>query len=187
MVLLIQSNYVVGTAADGYAGDDAWIEAPDDFDISWMTEYRLVDGEIIIPPPPPINEAQRTASLWQAAHDYEYAAISGSAIGLLALGVIQQTPKCIAVQAWLKSIWVEYYTRMANGSTNYDFSFAGGIPYSIPELIAEVEPTIEADVSENSTATDAVENPANIAADITEAAEASEASDSVEDSTTPTA
>jgi hypothetical protein len=84
------------------------------------------------------KEAQRIASLWQAAHDYEFAQVSGSAIGLLAMGVMQGKPKCIAVQDWIKTIWTEYYTRKAGASTDTDYSFAGPVPYSVPELMAEL-------------------------------------------------
>lgn len=83
-------------------------------------------------------EADRIASLWQSAHDYEYAQVSGSAIGLLAMGVMQGKPKCIAVQNWIKGIWTEYYIRKAGTSTNYDFSAMGACPYSVPELMAEL-------------------------------------------------
>ncbi len=84
-----------------------------------------------------INE-ERTAKLWQAAHDFEYAAVSGSAIGLLAIGVLQGKPKCGAVQMWLKSIWTLYYTRKASGSTDLDFTPVGACPHSVPELMAEL-------------------------------------------------
>lgn len=84
------------------------------------------------------KEAQRVASLWQAAHDYEFAQVSGSAVGMLSLGVLQAKPKCLAVQSWIASIWTEYYTRKANGSTDYSFAFAGNMPYSVPELMQEV-------------------------------------------------
>ncbi len=83
-------------------------------------------------------EASRIASLWQAAHDYEYAQVSGSAIGLLAIGVLQGLPKCIAVQNWIKGIWTEYYTRKAGTSTDTDFSIAGECPHSVPELMEEL-------------------------------------------------
>ena len=83
-------------------------------------------------------ETSRIESLWQAAHDKEYAAISGSAIGMLALGVLQSKPKCLAVQAWIASIWTEYYNRKSSGSTDTDYSFAGDMPHSVPELMAEV-------------------------------------------------
>lgn len=83
-------------------------------------------------------ESQRVASLWQAAHEYEYAQVSGSAIGLLAIGVLQSLPKCLAVQGWIKAIWTEYYTRKATGSTDADFSVAGGCPHSVPELMVEL-------------------------------------------------
>ena len=84
------------------------------------------------------QEADRIASLWQAAHDYEFAQVSGSAIGLLAIGVLQGLPKCLAVQNWIKGIWTEYYTRKAGTSTDTDFSTAGQCPYSVPEIMIEL-------------------------------------------------
>lgn len=83
-------------------------------------------------------DAQRVAALWKAAHDYEYAQISGSAIGLLTMGVIQGLPKCIAVQNWIKGIWTEYYSRKASTSSDTDYSVAGTCPHSIPELMTEL-------------------------------------------------
>lgn len=80
----------------------------------------------------------REATLWQAAHNYEFAQISGSAIGLLAMGVMTGKPKCIAVQNWIKGIWTTYYTRKATGSTDYDFSVAGLCPHTVPELMEEL-------------------------------------------------
>lgn len=84
------------------------------------------------------KEAQRIASLWQSAHDYEYAQVSGSAIGLLAMGVMQAAPKCTAVQNWIKGIWSEYYTRKVGTSTDTDYSVCGACPYTVPELMAEL-------------------------------------------------
>jgi len=83
-------------------------------------------------------ESARIESLWQAAHDKEFQAISGSAIGMLSIGVSQGKPKCVAVQSWIMSFWTEYYTRKANGSTDTDYSSFGDMPHSVPELIAEV-------------------------------------------------
>lgn len=82
--------------------------------------------------------AEVVAALWQAAHDYEYAQISGSAIGLVTMGVIQGKPKCMAVQNWINSIWVIYYARKASNSTDTDFSVAGLCPHNVPELMAEL-------------------------------------------------
>lgn len=104
------------------------------------------DGSLTIVPLDPevieqnaiAKEKSRIYALWQAAHDYEFAQISGSAIGLLAMGVMQGKPKCIAVQNWIKSIWVEYYTRKASGSFNNDFSGSGSCPYTVPELMEEL-------------------------------------------------
>lgn len=96
-------------------------------------------------PPVPIWEevkAQRISSLWQAAHDYEYLRISGMAIGLLTIGVIQQLPKSLAVAAWSANIWDTYYIRKSaiadNTQDNLDFSICGEIPYTIPELRVEI-------------------------------------------------
>jgi hypothetical protein len=80
----------------------------------------------------------RTENLWRAAHDYEFAQISGSAIGLLAIGVLQGKPKCIAVQNWIRGIWTEYYLRKSSGSSDFDFTIAGVCPYTVPELMVEL-------------------------------------------------
>ena len=85
-----------------------------------------------------LAESYRIAALWQAAHDLEYAAISGSAIGLLAMGVLQGKPKSIAVQNWIRTIWEIYYVRKANGSTDTDYSTVGVCPHSVPELMTEL-------------------------------------------------
>lgn len=89
------------------------------------------------------RKEQHIARLWQAAHTYEFAQISGVAIGVLSLGVAQGKPKALAIAAWSAGIWNNnYYPRKAlcDGITepNYDFSNCGLIPYSIPELSAEV-------------------------------------------------
>ena len=83
-------------------------------------------------------EVQRISALWQAAHDYEFAQVSGSAIGLLAMGVMQGKPKCFAVQMWIKSIWTLYYTRKAMGDSSTDFTSCGACPHSVPELMEEL-------------------------------------------------
>ena len=85
------------------------------------------------------------ARLWQSAHDYEFQRISGSAIGMLTLGVLQQKPKCTTVAMWLKALWDDNYyprkllvTNTEISPDQLDFSNLGEIPYSIPELTAEV-------------------------------------------------
>lgn len=83
-------------------------------------------------------EFARIESLWNAAHALEYANINGSAVALVTMGIMQSLPKCLAVQAWITSIWTLYYTRKATGSTDVDYSSCGAMPYSIPELMAEL-------------------------------------------------
>lgn len=85
-----------------------------------------------------LSEQHRVEQLWKAAHEYEFTQISGSAIGLLAMGVMMGKPKCLAVQNWIKSIWTIYYTRKATGETSTDYSSAGTIPHTVPELMQEL-------------------------------------------------
>ncbi|MFI4962818.1 MAG: hypothetical protein ACHP6H_03060 [Legionellales bacterium] len=124
-------------------------------DPNLYTYTTNVDGSLDITPIPPetvaatkaANDANEKANniqiLWQAAHDYEYAQISGTAIGILVLGVLQNKPKSLAIKDWSHSIWVLYYSRKAlvtatADPTFQDFSSCGPIPYSIPELMVEL-------------------------------------------------
>jgi len=99
-------------------------------DLAAAQERKLLDDTT--------KESQRIQSLWQAAHDYEYAAINGSAIGLVTIGIMKGLPKSIAMQAWIQSIWNEYYTRKANLSTDFTFDELGVCPHTIPELMVEL-------------------------------------------------
>lgn len=81
--------------------------------------------------------------LWNSASNYINTRISGMAIGVLTVGVIQKKPKALAVAKWSNDIWAEYYTRKsqvtAQNHVNLDFSSFGEIPFSIPELLQEVQ------------------------------------------------
>ena len=115
--------------------DDNLFTSVENPDGSWTATPRTVDD---LAERFAVSEIARIAGLWQAAHDYEYAQISGSAIGLLTRGVIQAKPKCLAVQGWIKSIWTAYYLRKGNGSTDTSFAMAGPCPHSVPELMIEL-------------------------------------------------
>ena len=87
--------------------------------------------------------ASNVSALCQAAHDYEFSQINGSAVSLLAVGVQRQLPKSLEVMAWTQSIWKLYYDRKPTvtftcDNALYDFSQCGSIPHSIPDMIAEV-------------------------------------------------
>lgn len=87
--------------------------------------------------------AQNVERLWRVAHELEARYVTGIAIGLLTVGVMQSKPKALAVQAWIKSIWTVYYTRKAAltpimDEALLDFSSLGAPPYSMPELQAEL-------------------------------------------------
>ena len=89
-------------------------------------------------------QAKNLDSLWQAAHDYEFARISGTAVGLLAVGVQKGGPVSLAIQAWCNSIWDLYYAHKPSVSHTWDaslvdFSSCGQMPHTIPELMKEVQ------------------------------------------------
>jgi len=90
----------------------------------------------------PQQKADNLESLWQEATKYQESFISGAAIGLLTMGVIQNKPKSLAVMAWINSIWNGHYYPQRELVTHeyqgYDFTVCGTIPYSVPELTAEV-------------------------------------------------
>lgn len=81
-------------------------------------------------------------SLWLAATAYQEKYISGAALSLLTLGVLQSKPKAIAIMDWIQTIWNDhYYVQKALVTENYygyDFSVCGSMPYTVPELSAEV-------------------------------------------------
>lgn len=83
----------------------------------------------------------KVEALWAAADKYTSGYISGVAIGILTIGVMQQKPKALAVTAWSSAIWSEYYARKtlvtASSIDNLDFSIFGPIPHSVPELQVE--------------------------------------------------
>ena len=85
---------------------------------------------------------EKMQNLWQAADLYTSSFISGVAIGLLTMGVLQGKPKALAVQAWSGSVWDEYYRRKADLTAysvlDTDFSGCGPMPHSVPELRAEL-------------------------------------------------
>jgi len=90
----------------------------------------------------PHSVQENLDTLWSCATKYQESFISGAAIGLLTIGVIQSKPKSLAIMAWINSIWNNHYyvqkPLVDENYTGYDFSVCGPMPYSIPELSAEV-------------------------------------------------
>jgi hypothetical protein len=103
----------------------------DGFISSWETEFYN------------LKKSENVGRIWEAAHEYEYNQISGSAVGLVTMGIIMSKPKCYAVQLWIKTIWDLYYTRKPQVTdvldpTFLDYTSCGSMPYSVPELMQEV-------------------------------------------------
>ena len=51
MKLIIQNSQIAGTATDAYGGPEAYIDAPDGFDVNRMGEYVIKDGVAVLPAP----------------------------------------------------------------------------------------------------------------------------------------
>lgn len=50
MKLIIQNNRIAATATDAYAGPDEYIDAPADFDVTRLGEYRYEYGALVLAP-----------------------------------------------------------------------------------------------------------------------------------------
>ena len=50
MKLIIQANRIAATATDAYPGPDEYIDAPADFDVTRLDEYRYEDGALALAP-----------------------------------------------------------------------------------------------------------------------------------------
>ena len=50
MKLIIQNTRIAATATDAYAGPDEYIDAPADFDVTRLGEYRYEDGVLALEP-----------------------------------------------------------------------------------------------------------------------------------------
>jgi len=91
----------------------------------------------------PLILAAKYQRLWEAASAWEKKFISGVGLSILSLGVAQGKPKAVAVAQWSSNLWMNlYYPRKAavclDSEPDCDFSAAGDMPYSVPELSAEV-------------------------------------------------
>ena len=142
-VLLVEPQY-------DHIAQTAIEVAPMQIDGVWTQQWQIID---LLPEQVAANQAAKTANdarlvaekieaLWQAADRYTSSYISGVAIGILTIGVMQQKPKALAVSTWSSAVWAEYYARKAlvtaTSVDNHDFSSFGPIPHSVPELQAEV-------------------------------------------------
>ena len=58
MKLIIQNDRIAATATDEYEGPDPYIPEPADFDILRISEYRLVDGQLVLRVPEFIDPLQ---------------------------------------------------------------------------------------------------------------------------------
>ena len=63
MKLIIQGDRIAATATDDYVGPDTSLPEPLDFDVLRLTEYRVVGGKLIIPPPAFVTMRQARLAL----------------------------------------------------------------------------------------------------------------------------
>lgn len=82
-------------------------------------------------------------ALWVAASNYIGNFIAGDALTVLTLGLIKSNPKAVAVKAWSRSVWDEYYKRKelitAFNSESIDFTSCGPMPFSVREMQIELD------------------------------------------------
>ena len=88
-------------------------------------------------------EEARLESLYQAAMKQQVKTCDSNfyglltAIGALSQGTGQPVPeKAGACIAWLESLWADYHTRKATGSTDCDFSSYGRCPFTFLQVRA---------------------------------------------------
>jgi len=113
----------------------------------WVTPPEIPEPT---PLPDPVQTPEQIANkvalkidtLWSAANAVVSGSISGVALSLLTIGVLQSKPKALAVAGWSKSIWTEYYVRKAlvtaDSTDDLDFSSFGPMPHTVPELQEEI-------------------------------------------------
>ncbi len=64
MKLLHRDSRIIGTATDEYVGDELVADVPEGFDFERIGEYRILDGNLVIPPAPiPVSVTMRQARL----------------------------------------------------------------------------------------------------------------------------
>ena len=139
MRLYISNMRVAALMTDDAPLSDNCIEAPENFDFDKFDKYELLDGVLTLPVEP---TSEKIEALWQAADRYVTGYISGVAVGILTIGVIQGKPKALAVTAWSNAVWSDYYARKAlvegGAVPNLDFSTHGPMPHTVPELQDEI-------------------------------------------------
>lgn len=50
MKIIIQNKRIVATATDAYSGPEQFIDAPADFDVTRLADYRYQDGQLVLAP-----------------------------------------------------------------------------------------------------------------------------------------
>lgn len=112
-----------------------------DWDIITMSDAEITTYENAKAVSTTAAVASKIDSLWNAANNYITGYISGTALTILAIGIMKNKPKALAVKQWSDAIWAEYYNRKdsisATSNVDYSFTSFGNIPYSVPELLVE--------------------------------------------------
>lgn len=72
MKLIVLNDRIAATATDDYQGPDPFISEPDDFDILRLADYRLVDGQLVIPVPASILPLQGLLAIDRAGLSAAY-------------------------------------------------------------------------------------------------------------------
>lgn len=57
MILILNGDRIAGAAAS-YSGPQATMAPPDGFDLARISDYRLIDGALVIPPPESVDATE---------------------------------------------------------------------------------------------------------------------------------
>jgi len=119
------------------------------YDLSGCGDYFVVeDGQPRVPTQEELDERYAVAQsqadynlieqIWRACRAYQDTQLTDdiSTMYYIEKGVSTKAQACID---WKNTLWTDYYTRKALLSEDFNFSNNGSVPYSYPEVKAEVE------------------------------------------------
>ncbi len=112
MKLIIQNSRIAATATDEYTGPDPFITAPEDFDITRMSEYVVVDDALTLP-------ARR--KLTRLEFRNRFTAVEKAGLELAALdnpaGTMEQRMQAAMLRAYLADLAVAEFVDLDDPTT----------------------------------------------------------------------
>ena len=112
MKLIIQNNRIAATATDEYTGPDEYIDAPADFDVTRLGEYRYDDGVLSLQPDTKITRlAFRNRFTAAEKVALEMASLDNPA------GTMEQRQQAAAIRVYLADVATSTFIDLAAQDT----------------------------------------------------------------------